>query len=162
MASGAPRIPAWVDRHLPTFARTYRASRVYRWLTWSIFVLLPVAIGLAAFIQWQQHRYDPRRQAAQAITLLVTETCPFCRELERTLTAAGIPYRRVDVEKGGEGEWAYYALRARGVPVTVIGGEVVYGLRTRELRAKLAAAGIDTSRLAFARETDGAFSPARR
>lgn len=162
MASGAPRIPAWVDRHLPTFARTYRASRFYRWLTWVMFALLPVAIGLAAFIQWQQHRHDPRRQPAQAITLLVTETCPFCRELERALTAAEIPYRRVDVEKGGEGEWAYYALRARGVPVTVIGSEVVHGLRTHELRAKLAAAGIDTARLAFARETDGAFSPARR
>ncbi len=92
----------------------------------------------------------------------MTETCPFCREPERTLTAAGSPYRRVDVEKDEKGEWALYAGRARGVPVTAIGGEVVHGLRTRELRAKLTAAGLDTSRLAFARETDGAFSPARR
>jgi glutaredoxin len=158
-----PDVPAWVDRHLPTFARQYRASRFYRWLSWVMFVLLPVAVLLAAYIHWQQYRYDPRRnQASNAITVLVTERCPLSRELESALNAAAISYRRIDVENGDEGEWAFYALRARGVPVTVIGSEVVYGLRTRQLREKLDEAGIDTTRLQFVRETDGAFTPARR
>ncbi len=56
MKDTRPRIPAWVDGHLPTFTRTYRSSRVYRALTWIMLALLPVAVGLAAFIQWQPHR----------------------------------------------------------------------------------------------------------
>jgi len=62
------------------------------------------------------------------------------------------------VEKDDGGAWAYYAVNARGVPVTVIGSEVVHGLRTNRLRATLQQAGRDTSGLQFARETDAPLS----
>lgn len=146
--------PTWFDRHTPTFAARYRASRTYRFLTWALIVLLPAAVGLHLFNVAQKHRHDPRRQPANAITVLVTERCPFSRELESALTGAGIGYRRIDVEKDEGGDWAYYAVNGRGVPVTVIGSDVVRGLRTRELRSTLQNAGHDTTRLQFRRETD--------
>ncbi len=157
------RLPAWVDRYLPTFARQYRASRFYRALSWLILLLLPVVVLLAGWIEWQKFRFDPRRhQASNQVTLLITERCPLSRELQAALDAAGIAYRRLDVERSGEGEWAYYSVRARGVPVTVVGADVVYGLRTNALRQTLARGGIDTARLRFARDTDGDVSPVMR
>ncbi len=145
---------SWFDRNTPTFAARYRASPTYRVLTWTIVVLLPVAIALHLYNVVQKHVHDPRRQPAGAITVLVTERCPFSRELESALKGADIPYRRIDVEKDDGGAWAYYAVNGHGVPVTVIGDNVVYGLRTGALRSTLRQAGRDTARLQFRRETD--------
>ena len=144
----------WFDRNTPTFAARYCASRVYRFLTWTLIVLLPVAVALHLYGVVQKHRHDPRRQPADAITVLVTERCPFSRELEASLKGAGIAYRRVDVDKDDGGDWAFYAVNARGVPVTVVGSEVIHGLRTNLLRDSLQRARLDVSRLHFKRETD--------
>ena len=144
----------WFDRHTPTFAARYRASRTYRALTWALLVLIPTAVALHLFTVVQKHVHDPRRQPAGAVTVLVTERCPFSRELEASLKSAGIDYRRIDVDQDDGGEWAYYAVNARGVPVTVVGTEVVYGLRTGLLRTTLQRAGRDVSQLHFQRETD--------
>ena len=156
--AAAGPVRTWFDRNTPTFAARYRASRVYRFLTWSLIVLLPVAVALHLYGIVQKHRHDPRRQPADAITVLVIERCPFSRELETSLKEAGIPYRRVDVDKDDGGASAFYAVNARGVPVTVIGSEVVYGLRTALLRGALQRAGRDVSRLHFKRETDAPMS----
>jgi glutaredoxin len=157
--------PTWFDRHVPTYAALYRRSRLYRACTWGIAVLLPLAVILASYVHWQQMRHDPRRQAAGEITVLVGRTCPYSRELERALTAAAIPYQRLDVDDGdadGPARWAFYRLGARGVPVTVIGGEVIPGLQTAVLREALARAGHDTARLKFVRETEGGSSAVAR
>jgi glutaredoxin len=152
---GVPNAPrSWFDRNTPTFAARYRTSRTYRVVTWALLVLLPIAVALHLFTVVQKHRYDPRRQAPGDVTLLITERCPFSRELETALTQAGIRYRRIDVEKDAGGDWAFYAVNARGVPVTVIGKDVVYGLRTGTIRTGLQIAGRDVSRLQFKRETD--------
>ena len=82
-------VRTWFDRHTPTFAARYRASRVYRFLTWSLIVLLPVAVALHVYGVVQKHRHDPRRQPAGAITVLVTERCPFSRELEAVAEGSG-------------------------------------------------------------------------
>ena len=163
------RVPAWVERWLPTIAATYRRSRVYRWVTHAMLVLLPIAVVLSAYVFWQQVRHDPRRQAAGEITLIVGARCPYSRELERAMLAANIRYRRLDVDDGdpdGAARWAFYALGARGVPVTVVGAEVVPGLRTTEIRDALSRAGHDTRQLvfdpAYERATDGAMTAVRR
>lgn len=144
----------WFDRHTPTFAARYRASRTYRFVTWSLIVLLPTAVALHLYQEVQKHRHDPRRQAPDAVTVLVSSTCPFSQELEASLKAADIPYRRMDVDHDDGAVWAFHAVKARGVPVTVIGGEVVYGLRTHLLRSTLQGAGREVAKLQFARETD--------
>ena len=157
MAADPPPVePArtWFDRNTPTFAARYRASRFYRFLTWSLIVLLPVAVALHLYGVVNKRIHDPRRQPPGAITVLVTERCPFSRDLEAALKAADIPYRRLDVEKDDGANWAFYAVNARGVPVTVVGDKVVYGLRTTLLRTTLQDAGRDVSKLRFTRETD--------
>ena len=159
------QLPAWFDRHLPTHAAMFRRSRFYRFSTWAILVLLPITVALAIYVQWQKTRHDPRRQASNEVTVIVGRTCPFSRELERALQAAGIAYLRLDIDDGdadGPARWAFYTLHARGIPVTVIGSEVIYGLRTGAVRNSLASAGHDTSRLQFERETDGDQSPVQR
>lgn len=153
---------SWFDRHTPTFAARYRGSRAYRFLTWTLVVLLPVAVALHLYQVVQKHRYDPRRQPAGQVTLLVTSTCPFSQELEAALTSAGIPYRRLDIDQDDGGGWAFLAVNGRGVPVTVVGDAVVYGLRTRQLRATLHEGGRDVSKLRFIRETDGPMATAVR
>jgi glutaredoxin len=158
-------IPPWFERWLPTIAATYKRSRVYRWATHAMLVLLPLAVVLSGYIQWQKIRHDPRRQPAGQVTLIVGQVCPFSRELERAMQAAGISYRRLDIDDGdadGPARWAYYTLHARGIPVTIVGDQVVYGLRTGAIRAELDHAGIDTARLAFTRETEGAITPRAR
>jgi len=164
-AAAEVRIPAWFERWLPTIAAMYKRSRVYRWVTHAMLVLLPVAVLLSGYVQWQKVRHDPRRQPAGQVTLIVGQTCSLSRELERAMQAAQIPYRRLDLDDGdadGPARWAYYTLRARGIPVTIVGEHVVQGLRTRSIRDELAQAGIDTTGLAFTRETEGAITPRSR
>jgi glutaredoxin len=163
------RVPAWVERWLPTIAATYRRSRVYRWVTHLMLALLPVTVVLSLYVFWQQYRHDPRRQAAGGITLVVAEHCPYSRELERALQAADIRYRQLNLDAGdgdGAARWAFYTLGARGVPVTVVGSEVVPGLRTGAIRDALARAGHDTQRLVFEptfeRAADGGMTAVRR
>ena len=146
------KVPEWFARWLPTIAATYRRSRLYRWVTHLMLVLLPIAVVLSLYVFWQQYRHDPRRQPANEITLIVGQRCPYSRELERAMSAAGIGYRRLDVDDGdpdGAARWAFYTLGARGVPVLVVGAEVVPGLRTAAIRDALARAGHDTQRLVF-------------
>lgn len=148
------RAAAWFQRHTPTYARRWGESRAFRAAVIATAVLLPIAVVLAITIEVNQWRYDVRRhQAADAVSVFVSTTCPLSRELEHALSQAAIPYRRLDVDTD-EGLWGAYVLHARGVPVTVIGDRVVHGLRTGALRAELQRAGIDTSALRFARETD--------
>jgi glutaredoxin len=158
-----------VDRWLPTIAATYRRSRVYRWATHAMLALLPIAVLLSLCVAWQQYRHDPRRQAAGEITLIVGERCPYSRELKRAMQAAGLSYRRLNVDDGdgdGAARWAFYTVRARGVPVTVVGAEVVPGLRTAAIREALTRAGHATQRLAFdpayERAGDGGMTAVRR
>jgi mycoredoxin len=151
-----PAAPArtWFDRHTPTFAARYRASRVQRFLTWTVIVLLPVAVALHLYGVVNKRLHDPRRQPPGAITVLLTENCPYSRDLEAALKGARISYRRLDIDKDDGAAWAFYAVNARGVPVTVVGDEVVYGLRTNLLRSTLQKAGRDVTNLRFRRETD--------
>jgi hypothetical protein len=54
-------------------------------------------------------------------------------KLRADLQAGGIGYKEYDVEKSFQGFLGMWALRARGVPVSVVGPHVVYGYRVDEL-----------------------------
>lgn len=63
----------------------------------------------------------------QEIIVLVTESCPFCRSLEKLLKSKNIQYTRYDIEKSKEGERMYNELGGGGVPITKIGTQIIKG-----------------------------------
>lgn len=80
---------------------------------------------------------DPRLQTGDArIVMLAAEWCGYCRKQQKDFELANVRYRVLDVDTR-EGDRAMQALGARGVPVTVIGQNVVRGYNTVELKQHL-------------------------
>jgi len=105
-----------------------------------------VALVFGLLLAWSNHkavmRSDPRRnQADSDITLLSASWCGYCKSERRALIAANVPFRELDVEQDEEGTKAYEALGGHGIPVTVIGKEVVHGFDTQRLNQLLVARG---------------------
>ncbi len=61
------------------------------------------------------------------IVIYTTQWCPYCNSLRIHLNNNSIPFTEHDTEKSLSGITGFWALRARGVPVSVIGPDVVYG-----------------------------------
>jgi len=78
---------------------------------------------------------------ATRIVIYTTKWCPYCEKLRRGLTASAIPFIEYDVEKDLQGQLGYWALHAKGIPVSAIGPEVIYGYRVEEIRKALKALG---------------------
>jgi mycoredoxin len=92
------------------------------------FIHFAIALLLALLIMDRGAAWLYRPQAdSKEIILYTTTWCSYCESLRLLLKAYGIPYKERDVEKSLAGAAGWWALRARGVPVSVIGGEVVYG-----------------------------------
>ena len=60
------------------------------------------------------------------IVIYTTEWCPYCNSLRIHLNNHNIPFTEHDIEKSFSGIAGFWALRAKGVPVSVIGPDVVY------------------------------------
>lgn len=104
-----------------------------------------VVLTMTVMHQQRQTRMtDPRRYTGEReIVVLATEWCGYCKQLRAGLDTAGVKYRVLDVEDGGEGEKAYHAVGGRGVPVTVIGQDVVHGYNAPRLTSLLKSLGHD-------------------
>ena len=93
-----------------------------------VIVALLVGIGW-----WQdQQRQQQLQQLLQThqphtIVLYTTTWCGYCQRLKAALDAARVPYQEYDVEQSAEGQTFYEAGDFAGVPVTVMGGEVIEG-----------------------------------
>ncbi|GHA90622.1 glutaredoxin family protein [Cognatilysobacter bugurensis] len=76
---------------------------------------------------------DPRMHTGDArIVMLAAEWCGYCRKQQGDFERANVRYRVLDVDTP-EGDRAMRALGARGVPVTVVGQNVVRGYDTARL-----------------------------
>lgn len=81
--------------------------------------------------------HDPRkRTGADGVVMLYADWCGYCRKQRGDFKRAGVKYQALNIDSP-EGEAAMQALGARGVPVTVIGQEVVHGYNTARLQALL-------------------------
>ncbi len=76
-------------------------------------------------------------QTSTRVVIYTTKRCPYCEKLRRGLTASAIPFTEYDVEKTMQGQLGFWALRARGVPVSAIGPKIVYGFRVEEIQEAL-------------------------
>ena len=75
------------------------------------------------------------------VVIYTTKWCPYCEKLRRGLAMSKIPYIEYDVEKSLQGQLGYWALHARGIPVSAIGPRVIYGYKVEEIREALGALG---------------------
>jgi mycoredoxin len=101
--------------------------------------LLSLVLG-ADWIMLRMH--DPRPSNAPGnVIIYTTAWCPYCEALRVQLRNSGIPYTELDVEKSLAASYAHRAVGGRGIPVTVVGQEVVYGLDRERLDSILRAAG---------------------
>jgi glutaredoxin len=61
------------------------------------------------------------------VIVLTAAWCGYCMELRRHLVEMNVHYTDLDVEKTTEGSWAYTAVRGTGIPITIVGREVIRG-----------------------------------
>lgn len=106
-----------------------------------VFVLV-LFIGLHWYSNRGPAAGDPRTQTGRdGVVMLSAEWCGYCDALRSELKRIGVPYRELDIERDREGELAFDALDARGVPVLVVGQDVIYGYDPAGARDLIAAAG---------------------
>jgi glutaredoxin len=86
--------------------------------------------------------HDPRRgNPPDGVVVLTASWCGYCMQLREQLALNRIPYTDIDVEKSAEGRWAFTAVHGTGVPITIVGEQVIRGNRWPQLDRALKAAG---------------------
>lgn len=108
--------------------------------------LIVILVVLFGALHWYSNRGmaagDPRKQTGtDGLVMLSAEWCGYCNALRAELNRMNVPYRELDIERDREGELAFDALDARGVPVLVVGQDVIYGYDPAGARQLIAAAG---------------------
>lgn len=103
--------------------RKARLKTARRNLLWVAAALALLLLGLDRYAAWR-HRPDADDTG---VVIYTTVWCPYCARLRAALDANAVPYVEYDVEKSLQGQMGFWALRGRGVPVSVIGPTVVYG-----------------------------------
>lgn len=74
------------------------------------------------------------------VVLMSTSTCGYCRELRHDLQKWGIAYTDFDVETSEDGMRAFELVNGRGVPILLIGDQLVHGYSPKRARELLLAA----------------------
>jgi glutaredoxin len=75
--------------------------------------------------------YNPtRNNPPRHVIVLTASWCGYCMSLRHHLTELRVPYTDLDTEDTTEGRWAYAAIHGTGVPVTIVGHQVIRGLGT--------------------------------
>lgn len=106
--------------------------------------LLGVALALALILlgldRYAAYAHRPTPESVR-VAIYTTGWCGYCARLRQDLRASNIPYIEYDVEKTLQGQLGMWALRGRGVPVSAIGPEVVYGYQVQKIETALRALG---------------------
>lgn len=105
-------------------------------------ILLFVALTLFAVDRVAAYLYVPKSGATK-IVIYTTQWCPYCKALRNTLNQYNIPFTEHDTEKSIHGVLGFWALRGRGVPVSVIGEEIIYGYDGQKITDALISSGYE-------------------
>lgn len=93
-----------------------------------IFMMLYVAADqLIAFA------FDPTGRYGNKIIMYSTSTCPYCKRLRKCFAQSKLKYEEKNIRKDFLAHYEFMALRARGVPVVLVGNDVVYGYGIEKL-----------------------------
>ena len=104
--------------------------------------LLIFAVILFATDRLAAHLYLPK-EGSNAVVIYSTSWCPYCKAIRNTLNQYNIPFTEHDTEKSLQGILGFWALRGRGVPVSVIGEQVIHGYDGQIITDALVAAGYE-------------------
>jgi glutaredoxin len=106
--------------------------RNVKWGRAAMVAVAVFGVSLAAALIVQRvlaFTHDPtRNNPSNSVVILTTSWCGYCRALREHLTTLNVPYVDLDVEHTSEGRYAYMAVRGSGVPITVVGDEVIRGI----------------------------------
>ncbi|HEX9573374.1 MAG TPA: glutaredoxin domain-containing protein [Myxococcales bacterium] len=103
-----------------------------------------LAISVAALIvdRGSAWYFDPRPgNAADHVVVYTTRWCPVCERLRQCLRKHGVPFEERDIESSLRARAEWSAIDGYGVPLTLVGQQIAYGLRQGQLQIALAAAG---------------------
>lgn len=73
----------------------------------------------------------------KAVVIYTTKTCPYCVQLRKHLNSNQVPYEDRDIYTDVKGILGFWALRGRGVPVSAVGEDVVYGYQLDKINHSL-------------------------
>ena len=119
-------LPSWL-------ARTQR---------YALYLALFLALVLVGFDRYAAYAFRPNADS-QEVLIYTTAWCPYCARLRTSLGNSGIPFQEYDVEHSLPGQLGFWTLRGRGVPVSTVGPEVVYGYDVPRLTAAFKRLGYD-------------------
>ncbi|HEX5056935.1 MAG TPA: glutaredoxin domain-containing protein [Gammaproteobacteria bacterium] len=106
-----------------------------------IHFVIAVLLALLIMDRGAAWLYGPK-PGSKDVILYTTTWCPYCESLRAYLKGYNIPYIERDVEKTLAGTLGWWGLgHGRGVPLSVIGEQVVYGYDLVKITAALRAAG---------------------
>lgn len=126
------------DRGEQTQARLARLSRGL------LVAALALVMTVFALDRYARAVHVPSENST-AVVIYTTVWCPYCNALRISLTNARVPFVEHDMEKTLQGQLGFWALGARGVPVSVIGPRVIYGYQVAEIERALGALGYSLS-----------------
>jgi len=76
-------------------------------------------------------------RADKPVVLFATSWCGYCAKTRALLQRNHIPFTEYDIEKSAEGYAHYERLGGNGVPVLLIGKQVIHGFNEPTIRAAL-------------------------
>ena len=97
-------------------------------------------ILIVAFIAADQivvHAFDPTGRYGDKIIMYGTNTCSYCARLRKCFSKSKIMYEEKNINSSILAGLEFTALKARGVPVVVVGEDVVYGYGIKKLNQVL-------------------------
>lgn len=101
-------------------------------------LLVALALSLTLFGLDRYAAYTHRPQpGSKNIVIYTTSWCGYCKALRGALVANKIPFTEHDVEHSIQGQLGFWTLRARGVPVSVVGPQVIYGYQMEKMQDAL-------------------------
>jgi len=71
------------------------------------------------------------------VVLFATSWCGYCAKTRALLNRYNIPFTEYDIEKSDEAHANFERLGGRGVPLVLIGTQVIHGFDESEIRAAL-------------------------
>ena len=138
--AGGPDAPANYGRYGAATVTVKKDSASYGPVKWLIILLALGAMALVTKPMWHKKKYQPAAAAVAGqpeITLYSTSWCGYCEKTRNFFDANGIYYTELDVEKTTAGYEGHKKLGGGGIPVTVIGEEVIRGYSEEHFRGTL-------------------------